>query len=215
MTLVRARLLSAAALAGRDVRRLARGERHARVVPRSAVEAEMRAREILAKAHQRAKETLVAAERDAAGVRLRAEAEGRADGAAALAARALALTAREAKSDELGLDRSVELARLLAERLLGEAIAVEPRHIASLARQILAQARGARRYTISGHPDDIRALSAFTAELGVSPDLIALESDTTRERGSLRIVTDIGVLDAALGPQLERLAIKLRQALSG
>lgn len=217
MTLARGRVLEPAALERMGVQRIApqRHERRPRVATQIEVDAEMRVRGILAKAEQRAREIVNAAERDAAGVRLRAEAEGRAEGAAALAARAIALKVREAKSEDVGLDRAVELARLLAERLVGQAIAADPTHVASLARQVLAQARGARRLKLSGHPDDIRALSACTAELGVNPDLLELESDPARARGDLRVVTDIGVLDAALAPQLERLAIKLRQALSG
>lgn len=218
MTLVRARVITPGDLGGRSVKPVeptSGGAARARVAPRVLVEGEARARAIVAAAEARAREIVHTAERDAADVRLRAEAEGRADGAAAVAAHAVALAVRDAKSEELALDRVVELARLLAERLVGQAVAGDPEPVTALARQVLAQARGARRFTLSAHPEDARVLTVLRAELGVDPSLLEIQSDPARARGDLFLVTDIGVLDGALAPQLERLSIKLRQALSG
>jgi flagellar biosynthesis/type III secretory pathway protein FliH len=49
--------------------------------------------------------------------------------------------------------------------------------------------------------------------IGVAMDTIKVKPDPNRSRGSLRIETDIGVLDGDLGPQLERLALRLRETL--
>ncbi len=168
---------------------------------------------MLSNARTEAERLLASAERKAADLRLLAEAEARAEAAAKLAAHALSLATYEAKADERALDRSVALARLLAERLLGTSLAVAPEQVVTLARQALAEARGARRLGIVAHPDDAKLLSDSIASLGVAAETVRIVPDGTRARGSLRIETDIGVLDADLAPQLDRLALRLRETL--
>lgn len=183
-----------------------------KVASRDVLAAAAQATAIVARAEQRAAELVAAAQAEAATLRLRAEAEGRADAAASLAARSLALAAREAESDERALDRLVEVARLLAERLLGEALELAPDRVLSLARQALAEARGARRVTIVAHPEDAARLERSLAGLGLAADTRVV-ADPRRPRHNLRLETDIGTLDAELAPQLERLALKLRETL--
>ncbi|HWZ93215.1 MAG TPA: FliH/SctL family protein [Polyangiaceae bacterium] len=184
------------------------------VVRREVLLAAERAERLLAGAQERAAHIVNDAERAAAELRLRAEAEGRADAAAKVAARALALRHHEARSDERELARSVELARLLAERLLGESLRVAPEQVIALAKQALAEARGARRICLVAHPDDARILEQSLPALGLDPSAAQVRADESRARGNLRIETEIGVLDAELAPQLERLALKLRESLT-
>jgi flagellar assembly protein FliH len=112
------------------------------------------------------------------------------------------------------LDRQVDLARLLAERLLGESLRVAPEQVVALARQALGEARGARRITVVAHPDDAQILEHSLPALGLDPSVARVRADASRARGNLRIETEIGVLDAELAPQLERLALKLRESLA-
>jgi flagellar assembly protein FliH/type III secretion protein L len=202
-------LEASGAATGAKTPRFARG----RVVVRRIVEAEQSAAEILARAEREARVILERAERDAAHVRLCAEEEGRADAAAAVAARAIALRAYEAQSEERQLDRLVDVAKLLAERLLGEALALDPTRVTSLARQALKEARGARRIRIEAHPDDASLLERSLLDFGVDGALTEVVPNHARSRGSLRIVTEIGILDAEIAPQLERLSLKLRESL--
>jgi flagellar biosynthesis/type III secretory pathway protein FliH len=173
-----------------------------------------RAAALIAQAELRATEIVQAAERSAAELCLRVEAEARADAAASIAARALALLQRENSLDERGLARTVELARILAERLLGESLRVAPEQILALARQALSEARGARRITLVAHPSDAELLSQSLPALGLEPDTARVVADAARAPGNLRIETELGVLDAELAPQLQRLALKLRESLS-
>jgi flagellar biosynthesis/type III secretory pathway protein FliH len=184
-----------------------------RVAPKSLVDASAQAEQLLSKARAQAEQLLASAERQAADLRLRAEAEARAEAAAKLAAHALSLAAYEAKADERALDRNVALARLLAERLLGTSLAAAPEQVVALARQALAEARGARRLGIVAHPEDAKLLNDSIASLGVAIETVRIVPDAARARGSLRIETDIGVLDADLAPQLDRLALRLRETL--
>jgi flagellar biosynthesis/type III secretory pathway protein FliH len=199
------------------VRRLALPERglpFGRVVPKAIVDASAEATRILAKARVEAQALVAAAERRAADLKLRAEAEARAEASAKVAAHALALATHEAKADERSLERTVSLARLLAERLLGASLAVAPEQVLTLAQQALSEARGARRLAIVAHPQDAQLLSQSLPSLGVALETVRIVSDDARARGSLRIETDIGVLDADLAPQLDRLALRLRETLS-
>ena len=191
-----------------------RGLPFGRVVPKALVDASAEATRMLAKARVEAQTLVAAAERKAADLKLLAEAEARAEASAKLAAHALSLATHEAKADERALERTVALARLLAERLLGASLAVAPEQIVMLARQALAEARGARRLSIVAHPEDAKLLSGSLASLGVAVDAVRVVSDSARQRGSLRIETDIGVLDADLAPQLDRLALRLRETLA-
>ena len=199
------------------LRRLALPERglpFGRVVPKVLVDASAEATRLLAKARVEAQTLLAAAERRAADLKLLAEAEARAEASAKLAAHALSLATHEAKADERALERTVALARLLAERLLGASLAVAPEQVVALARQALAEARGARRLSIVAHPEDATLLSQSLPSLGVAVETVRIVSDGSRARGSLRIETDIGVLDADLAPQLDRLALRLRETLA-
>ena len=193
-----------------DEKTLPRGH----LVRREVLEAAERARALVSAAEQHATRIVNEAQHAAAELRLRAEAEGRADAAAKVAARALALRHHEARADERALDRSVELARLLAERLLGESLRVAPEQVIALARQALGEARGARRILVLAHPEDAQILEHSLPALGLDPTSVQVRVDATRTRGNLRLETEIGVLDAELAPQLERLALKLRESLS-
>ena len=184
------------------------------VVRKEVLEAAERAKLLVQAAEVRAAHIVSDAERAVAELRLRVEAEARADAAAKVAARALALRHHEARADERSLDRSVELARLLAERLLGESLRVAPEQVIALAKQALGEARGARRIGLVAHPEDARILAQSLPALGLDPTTAQVRSDASRARGNLRIETEIGVLDAELAPQLERLALKLRESLA-
>jgi flagellar biosynthesis/type III secretory pathway protein FliH len=184
-----------------------------RAVPREVVTAAEEGAAIIARARAEAERILQSAERGVAELRLRAEAEGRADAVAALAARSIALQVREAASLDRELDRVVELAKILAERLLGERLGLDPERVVALARQAIAEATGARRITIVAHPEDAARLEAALASLSSGAEVVRVVADSKRARHGLRLETDIGVLDAELAPQLERLALKLRESL--
>ena len=184
-----------------------------RRVARPVVDAEEQARAIVAAAEERARLMLESAARAAGDARLAAEAEGRADGIAAVAARAVALAALEARADERALDRSIELARVLAERLLGEALQLDPARLSAIAKRALEEARGARRIRVVAHPSDAARLDAERVSLAVGLEALEIVADPARTPGDLRLETEIGVLDAALAPQLDRLTQKLRESL--
>ncbi|MBX3205570.1 MAG: hypothetical protein KF764_10915 [Labilithrix sp.] len=175
----------------------------ARRIAGEVIEARAEAGRIVAAAREEANAVVAAAAAAAASEAREAE-------VARLAAGFLALRDAEARRAERDVDRVVELAVLLAERLVGEALRVEPARIAELAASALHEARGARRVRIDASPDDVAALYEALGALGQSADV---QPDPTLRRGSLVVHTDLGRVDARLEPQLARLAAALREAL--
>jgi flagellar biosynthesis/type III secretory pathway protein FliH len=184
-----------------------------RVEAREVLEASEKARALIARAQAEAVAIMERAEARASKLATELATRARAEAASAVAARELVLAARESDALERQLDQVTDLARLLAERLLGEALALDPSRVVALARTALGEARGAQKLTLAAHPEDVHLLEQALAAGELSPPLVVVV-DRTRRRGSLRLETDIGTLDAELAPELDRLAEKLREALA-
>ncbi|MBN2194083.1 MAG: hypothetical protein JW751_14805 [Polyangiaceae bacterium] len=186
---------------------LPRGQR----IPSEVVDAEATARAIVTAAETDAMRIREAAAAGAAAVAAEAAAAARARALAELAAQEVALRIREERLEQTGLERAVALARVLAERLLGEAIRLDPTCVAALAREALREASGARRVLILAHPADAPFLTNALADLGAGSRVVEVLVDAALDRGSLRVRTDVGELDAALGVELDRLVDHLRE----
>jgi flagellar biosynthesis/type III secretory pathway protein FliH len=133
-----------------------------------------------------------------------------------LAAAWFSLREREEKGAARDLERSIAFARLLAERVIGRALALDAALISSIALEALAEARGARRVRLECHPLDADTLRAELAGAGLGGSegvVIDVLGNTELARGSLCVHTELGTLDARLHPRLERLAAALRDAL--
>jgi flagellar biosynthesis/type III secretory pathway protein FliH len=184
-----------------------------RIVSRDIVMAHDEAKRIANDAIKRATMILAHAELTSANAAEKAANDARAEESAKLAAAWLKIhRERESRADG-DLDRAIDLAVLLAERLLGDAIEREPQRIAALARQSLAEAKGARRASFDANPLDVAPLRANLVGLGIDASAIDVREDDTLPRGSLRVHTDLGTLDARITVQLERLAKALRDAV--
>lgn len=190
-----------------------RDTKRSRIAPREELAARSQAAEIIDAAKREA-ERIVGEAKDAArdqAARAAKEAEEREQ--AKLAAAWLAMRAKEEKRAAADLERSIQLATVLAERLIGAALEVDPTKSIALAKHALSEARGARKATILAHPDDAAALADRLDALGMPDGTVTVLADDTLARGSLAIQTELGMIDARLRPQLERLAVALREAL--
>lgn len=183
----------------------------ARRVPREAVDAREEAARILAEARAKAERLVAEARAAAADAAAQAAREAREAAEARVIAEHLALRALEERRAERELDRTVEIASLLAERMLGEAVAIAPERVAALAATALEQTRGARRVRVEACAEDVPALREALAALGEGVAEVVASDEL--ERGSLVVHTELGRIDARLGPQLARLAGALREAL--
>ncbi len=168
----------------------------------------------VAEARAEAEHIVEAARREAAAIVAsaaeRAGAEAREHEMARLAAGFLALRHAEERRVDREVDRLVELATLLAERLVGEAIRLEPARVAELAATAIQEVRGARRIRIDASPEDVEAIARELADVA---DVTDIQADPSLARGSLLVHTDLGHVDARLTPQLARLAEALREVL--
>ena len=209
MSIGRARIVKAAAPSGAGVARPA--PPLARRVPRALVEARGEAAQIVNEARQAAA-AIIAEARASVASRVEAAVREACDAEVArITAEHLALRVGEEQRAERDLDRTIEIAALLAERVVGEAIALEPARIGVLATSALHETRGARRMRIEASPEDVSALERVLADLGQG--IATVEPTTELARGSLVVHTELGRIDARLGPQLTRLAEALREAL--
>jgi flagellar biosynthesis/type III secretory pathway protein FliH len=171
-------------------------------------------------AHRRAEAILQRAEAEAA--RIVAEGRRAADDARLSAleeARALALgevaaalhraAERERDAHARATERIIEVATLLAERLLGETLSLAPERVTALARTALHDAAGARDVRLRAHPLDAPLLRDALADARA----LAVTEDAELSRGDLVLETDVGVLQARVPERLDRLAAHLRETL--
>ncbi|MEN9576996.1 MAG: hypothetical protein RJA70_5 [Pseudomonadota bacterium] len=185
----------------------------ARVILRSEADAHAASEMIRSRALALAEESRQQAESGAQKVRNQARDEGYASGLADAAARVLFLAQLEADADARQLERTVGLARLLAERLLGKALELDASVAASLAQQALAEVRGASRVTLFVSPADQQTIARSLDAPSYTQAAVELRTDDALASGHFRLQTNIGTLDAALGSRLALLGDKLREGL--
>ncbi len=214
MTLARGKIIKAAdaARAVRPPREGGSARGAERVVPGRVMDARAEAERILTGARAEADAVVREAETHARAHAAAAVQAARDEAVAALAAAHLALRAREEGRAARELDRTVEIAVLLAERVLGEALGVDRSRIAALALEALGETRGARRVHIEASPEDVQALEDALRALG--HEVAVVMPNAELGRGSLLVETELGRIDARLAPRLERLAGAIREALA-
>ena len=183
----------------------------ARRIPRVVVDAHAVAAKLVEDARAQAKAIVAEAAANATAIAEQVARETREKEIARVAAEVIVERAGAERRAEKELDRTIEIAVLLAERLVGEAIAVEPARIAALARHALEETRGARQMRIEASAGDVAALQEVLAALGEGVATIEVSPDLAR--GSLVVHTELGRVDARLAPQLGRLAAALREVL--
>ena len=183
-----------------------------RVLGRSAVEAHDQARAIIAAATTAAAAIDAQARSEAERMRESVRAELRAEADARIAAALLVVRAEDERSSDRQLSRLADTAVVLAERLLGQVLELEPSRIVGMAQAALSEASGARRVVFEANPLDAAALQAQLHALGLTGDAVAIEAREDLARGDLVLRTDLGTLDARLKPQLQRLADALSRA---
>jgi flagellar biosynthesis/type III secretory pathway protein FliH len=213
MTLPRGRVLKGPVDSSKTVDPGGVKNRAGRILKSALADASLEATRKIAAAEERARAIVAEAEEAARTVREGAREEGRRQGAAELAAAFIKLRTEEERKDERDLDRTLELATAMAERLIGDSLELDPAKVVGIAKQVLGHSRQARRIALKAHPDDAEALRREIALLGVEEAAIEIHVEPARSRGSLLLETDLGILDADLSIQLDRLARSLRDSL--
>lgn len=219
MTVERARVIKAVSTGtasvappdGRSAHAPSHPQALARRVPREVVDAHAEAERIVSEAQAYATEMVAEATAKVAATVQDAAREAREREIARVAAEVLVARSTEERRAERELDHTVQVAVLLAERLVGEAIAVEPSRVAALAAGALKETRGARQVRVEASAEDVPVLVDLLASLGEG--VATVEPSHELARGSLVVHTELGRVDARLAPQLSRLAEALREVL--
>lgn len=165
---------------------------------------------------------LAAAQAEAEAIRAAARAEGHADGleaglAEGRAQLAAALSALEAAHAELVALRAataeavehdaVELAVLLAEKIVAGTLETAPERVLDVVRGALRRLSERRRVTVLVHPDDLElvrdAAGGFASELG-GIEHCEVQAERRLARGGAVVRTDEGQVDASVETQLAR-----------
>ncbi len=215
MTLAHARIIKAAELAeppSDAPTAIAFDENEAppallRRVAAVAREASAQADRILAEANAAAATIIAEARAQATAVAENAAQEAESRAVAQVIAEHVHLRISEERRAERNREHTITLAAILAERIVGEALTLEPARIGRLAESALSEARGARRVRIEACPDDVPELQSILADLGETVPSVEANRDLTR--GSLVVHTELGRIDARLGAQLARLVVAL------
>jgi type III secretion system HrpE/YscL family protein len=174
--------------------RVIKADAAARIVPAAVAGAAEQARALIA-----------AARAEAERIRDAAREEGRAQGRAELAAQLIEHAAAHAQSLAALEAQALEVALLAAKRIVGEALALEPRRIADVARPLVAKLRRATRVALHVHPDDAPALEAALAGLREQTGaraVLRVAADPSVARGGCLVQSDVGALDARVETQL-------------
>lgn len=117
-----------------------------------------------------------------------------------------ALGARRAAAHALAsqLPDVVGLARLMAERLVGAALAESDQALLHFATRLLDEARGARRLELSCAPPDAPRLGRALHAQGLERDVV-VNADAALPPNTLVLDTDLGRLEASLSGALDAL----------
>lgn len=97
----------------------------------------------------------------------------------------------------------VELARLLAKRIVGHALAVSDEALRHWADAVIREARGARSVHLIAAPEDAERLHELARELTEEGRRVCVSADPELARGAFRVETELGTLEASVDRALE------------
>lgn len=172
-----------------------------RVLRAAQVETLNEAEQVLSAARVEALALVAQAEAQAQAVHDQAAEAGRAELAALIATTRLE-AARRLEQERDGLTR---LAVRVAEKLLDEALALQPERVNRIVASCLRRATAAHRMEIRVHPNDQPLVEAALPRLSPLTDaeLLVVQSDAAVSRGGCVIASEHGELDGQLQTQLE------------
>ena len=183
-----------------------------RVVSADVAQAAVRAKQLIADAEATIAQQRLAFEESLESLRDELRNQARSEAELSLASKVIEVAALRQRSLERARDDIVELAKLMAQRVIGETLAIEPNRLVWMARRCINESRGSSQIVIFAHPGDVVSLGQQLE--GLDPRVeIHVEPEPELQPGDLRIETDVGTLDARIGTQLANLAAKVRESL--
>ncbi len=176
-------------------------------------DAAVRAKKIMADAQAQASQERLDFEKNIESIRRDLLNCARIDAESSLADKILETAGLRQLTIERAEDDIIALARVLAERVIGEELTLRPERILLLARQCIREGRGSSRVSLYAHPDDAAYLRQQMDQLRMDYTVeLQIQSEPDLKRGDLRVETDVGTIDARIGTQLANLAAKIRES---
>ena len=182
-----------------------------RVVDGEVTRAAERARQIIADAEAAIAEQRLQLEKSLETTRAQMLQQAQADAEVSLAAKAVEIAALRWRSLVLARNDIVELAQVMAERVIGETLHLNPDRLVALAQRCIDEARGSSRIVLYAHPRDAAELSQQLEDLNPTIQ-IQVQPEPELQPGDLRVETDVGTVDARIATQLANLAVKIRES---
>jgi len=186
----------------------------ARVVPQALVDASQQAKQRMQKAELTARQIVEDALRERETLLEDARKLAHLEAEQRLAQAWICFHARQAKADQEALQRNVELARILAERILREQLRLHPDTIQAIAVSALKTLGRARQIRVLASPKSADQLRTCLSELQSRYNVLEIREEPNRPDSDLKFECDMGSLDASIGQQLDRLAIALHEILA-
>jgi len=191
---------------GDDPRRQTSGTGGQGIIKGEVFDASQEAREIQARAIEKAAAIVAAAREEADRIRENAREEGRKEARAE--ANALLVKARIEREKIIASaePQLVALGRRIAEKIIGRELEVEEAVIVDVVRQAIATVRQQKEIIVRANPEDLEALEAGRQELisvlARAKD-VTLRGDPTISRGGCVVESELGTIDAQLETQLD------------
>jgi type III secretion protein L len=102
----------------------------------------------------------------------------------------------------------MDLAFKIAEKIIGKQLEIEPQTVISIVKQAMQNVRGSKQLTIRVHPSDAKILRENDDDLQEAlgrQRMIDIMEDKKVQPGGCIIESEIGIVEAQLQTQLERL----------
>ncbi|MBW1809808.1 MAG: hypothetical protein JRJ87_16550 [Deltaproteobacteria bacterium] len=175
-------------------------------------DANLEAARILQKARRTAKAIIIKTRDKVRTARQRGSEEGKKVGYLQIAKHVAQTAYWHEKAFERFMPQMVDLASLLAHRILKKELELNPQSIETICREVIRENRPGDRLTLFVHPDDLDLLSDTDSDLGSDPWMtIEFEASKKLERGDCIIHGESGRVDGRLKVQIE----ELRKVLIG
>lgn len=186
----------------------------ARVVSSDVTDAALRITQMMAQADEAIAEKRARFEDELATARATLAREARDQVHSELAAKFIELSSLRQRELERCREDLVQLARLLAERVLRHELGTSQTQLLEFAERCISEVRGATSIVVRVHPDDFQPLKESIEALAETVCAgLKLLPDPELLRGDLHIESDVGTLDARLSTQVACLAEALRESL--
>lgn len=178
------------------------------LVPRRLFEAEREGSEIIGEARAQARKLLEEAESRRQEMLRQGFEQGRREGAARVTEELAGVLKEVSEIRGSASERLVQLVTKIADKVLKEAVKLNPEAVVSIARHALQQVRWCREITLRVNPEDLEIIHKQRPELTAALDNVnelRLEGDPQVERGGCLVESEAGILDASLSTQLAAL----------